>query len=65
MPAMSGEAVLAALREVRPDARVILSSGYSEEETRSRIAEGSGVSFIQKPYGPSQLLEKLREALAA
>jgi len=65
MPTMSGEAVLSALRDLRPQARVVLSSGRSEEDTRSRIAAGGDVGFIQKPYGPAQLVEALRAALAA
>jgi PAS domain S-box-containing protein len=65
MPVMGGEAVLTALRDVRPDARVVLSSGYSEEDTRNRIGGGQDTGFIQKPYGPAQLVEKLRETLAA
>jgi DNA-binding NarL/FixJ family response regulator len=62
---MGGDAVLRALRDVRPDARVILSSGYSEEDTRSRIPDRHGIGFIQKPYGPTQLVETLRQMLAA
>jgi PAS domain S-box-containing protein len=66
MPSVGGESVLSALRDLRPDARVVLSSGYSEDDTRSRIAAGCrNVGFIQKPYGPAQLVDALRAALAA
>lgn len=65
MPTMSGEAVLAEPRHLRPEARVVLSSGYSEEDTRSRVVGAGDVGYLPKPYGPAQLVETLRAALAA
>jgi len=50
MPDMDGEEVFERIREIRCDARVILSSGYSETELRERF-RGRGIAgFIQKPY---------------
>jgi CheY-like chemotaxis protein len=63
MPVLSGEEVLAAVRAERPDTRVVLSSGYTEEETRTRLANGTATRFIQKPYRPAQLVEIMRDAL--
>jgi CheY-like chemotaxis protein len=42
MPQMSGEEVLRHLRQLRPDVRVIVMSGYSEYEMHQRFA-GQGV----------------------
>jgi PAS domain S-box-containing protein len=64
MPAMSGPEVFAQLRAVRPDARVVLSSGYTEEDTRRRLPAGDIAGFIQKPYRPAQLVEAMHEAIA-
>ncbi|MHC4375960.1 MAG: PAS domain S-box protein [Planctomycetota bacterium] len=63
MPRMDGETALEAMREVQPEVRVLLSSGYSEQEAMHRIAERQGVAFIQKPYRLEQLVEKLQEVL--
>lgn len=63
MPRMDGESALEAMREVQPEVRVLLSSGYSEQEAMHRIAERQGVAFIQKPYRLEQLVEKLQEVL--
>ena len=61
MTGMSGEETFDRIRSIRPDARVILSSGFSEQEATLRF-EGKGLlGFLQKPYRQSALLEKLRE----
>jgi two-component system cell cycle sensor histidine kinase/response regulator CckA len=65
MPVMGGEQALRQLKLIRPDVRVILSSGYNEMEA-SRLFAGKGlVGFIQKPYTAAQLAEKIRAALEA
>jgi two-component system cell cycle sensor histidine kinase/response regulator CckA len=64
MPVMDGEETLTALRKMRPDLPVILSSGYNELEAVRRF-DGKGLSgFVQKPYSASVLAEKIRSALA-
>jgi len=63
MPRMGGQQVLAALRDIREDVPVILSSGYNESDSVASF-RGKGLSgFIQKPYVCDELLEKLREVL--
>ncbi|MBN2725363.1 MAG: PAS domain S-box protein [Deltaproteobacteria bacterium] len=57
MPHMDGEECFREMRNVRSNVKVILSSGYNEQELISRFA-GKGLSgFIQKPYSISQLRE--------
>ncbi len=63
MPHMDGEETYRALRRVDPNVRVILSSGYSEQSVTGRFAGKGLAGFIQKPYRPSELVEKLRAAL--
>lgn len=63
MPHMGGEEVYTELRKIRPDVKVILSSGYDEKEVTNRFAGKGLAGFIQKPYRPSELVEKLREVL--
>ena len=64
MPKMDGSETFQELRRMRPDVRVILSSGYSEEEIESRIGESEMAAFIQKPYNREQLIEKVKSVLA-
>ncbi|MBS1965116.1 MAG: response regulator [Chloroflexi bacterium SZAS-1] len=55
MPGMSGEAVLAHLRQVRPDVRVVLMSGHSMEDMAQRYAHLQPTAFLQKPFNLTTL----------
>lgn len=63
MPGMSGEQTLAALREVKPDVRVLLMSGYSEGDILGRLGNGQPLGFIPKPFTRGAFERKLREML--
>lgn len=65
MPRMSGEETLAHLKEINPDIRVLLMSGYSEQEASNRFSGKGVAAFMQKPYTPQDLQEKLAEILEA
>jgi PAS domain S-box-containing protein len=63
MPQMSGQEALPQLRTIRPQIKVIVSSGYSETEVLS-LFRGQRVSgFIQKPYTPKGLAEKIKSCI--
>ena len=50
MPRMDGREAFQAMQQLKPDVKVILSSGYNEQESIQRFL-GKGLSgFIQKPY---------------
>ena len=64
MPRLGGDEVFRRIRSVSPDTRVILCSGYTEEDIVRRF-DGQGLSaFLEKPFKPSELLEKVAAALA-
>lgn len=63
MPHMSGREVLAALTGLRPDVRVLLSSGYNTPEA---MPDGPGVvGFLRKPFRFDELLTVVRAGLDA
>jgi CheY-like chemotaxis protein len=63
MPHMGGEEAFREIRALSPEARVIISSGYTENETVARFA-GKGIAgFIQKPYTLATLQERVAKAL--
>jgi len=65
MRRLSGEETFAELRRLREDVKVILCSGYNEQEAMSRF-EGRGLAgFIQKPYKLPRLEAMLRRALSS
>lgn len=63
MPHMDGEEAFREMRKIRSDVRVVLTSGYSEQDATGRFAGKGLAGFIQKPFFPSSLLEKVREIL--
>ncbi len=63
MPGMSGGETLDRLREINPDIKVILSSGYSiNGEARKIMGKGCN-GFLQKPFQLEQLSSMVREVL--
>ena len=65
MPDMDGGEIFRALHGIRPDVRVILSSGYSEEAATERFAAQGLSGFIQKPYHLDALLARIQQALGS
>ncbi len=65
MPGITCEETLRKLREVRPDVRVLLSSGFSEMEAVGRFGGLGLAGFLQKPYTVNTLAEKIQPPLPA
>jgi len=63
MPHMDGEQCFRELRQLQPNIKVIMSSGFSEGEVTQKFV-GKGLSgFIQKPYKLSVLKEAIKEVI--
>ena len=63
MPRMGGDEVFATLCRLQPGVKVILSSGYSEEEALGRFTDPAPSGFLMKPYRIADLDARLRSAL--
>jgi len=63
MPQMDGKTCFAELKKINPDVRVLISSGYSEQDINKLFAEHVPAGFIQKPYMPESLQQKIDEIL--
>ena len=64
MPGLDGEETLLALRQIDPEVRVVLSSGYDPQATIARFDPSQRpAAFVQKPYRSDELLYRVREAL--
>ncbi len=61
MPHMDGDEAYRHIRELRPNARVLLMSGFNEQEAIARFAGEGLAGFIQKPFAFSDLRAKLQE----
>ena len=65
MPVMGGVEAFRAMRALRPDIRVVISSGYTEREAVNRFDGDAPASFIQKPYAASELLRRMGAVVTA
>lgn len=63
MPVMGGEEAFRQLKMLRPDVRVILSSGYNEVEAVRRFTGKGLAGFLQKPYSAVTLANRIRSVL--
>ena len=65
MPGISGKALADQLARSRPDLRVLFMSGYSDEAIVHHGVLDAGVAFLQKPFSPQALTQKVRQVLDA
>jgi two-component system cell cycle sensor histidine kinase/response regulator CckA len=63
MPGMRGGDTFDRLREVNPQIKVLLSSGYDINGEAAGILERGCSGFIQKPFNLEDLSRKLRDIL--
>ena len=65
LPRMSGRKLAERLIRSQPDLRVLYMSGYTDGSIINHGALEPGTAFIQKPFTPEALTQKLREVLDA
>jgi PAS domain S-box-containing protein len=63
MPLAGGELALPALCTLRPDVKIVLSSGFNQAEAVQRFAPSRLAGFLQKPYTATQLAETIKAVL--
>jgi two-component system, cell cycle sensor histidine kinase and response regulator CckA len=63
MPHLDGEACFRELRRADPRVKVIMTSGYNEQDVVDRFVGQGLAGFVQKPYKATDLLPKVREVL--
>ncbi len=63
MPRLSGEEAFRQIRDVRADVKIVLCSGYSEQDATSRFSEEGLAGFVQKPFEMVKLIETVRAAI--
>ena len=65
MPYMGGEETFTELRRIKPDVKVVLISGYNEQDAPSHFAGKGLAGFIQKPFQLEKMILKIHQALKA
>jgi signal transduction histidine kinase len=65
MPGLSGPNLAARLVEENPALKVLYMSGYTDDATAVHGSFWGGVPLLQKPFTPTQLADRVRQALDA
>lgn len=65
MPDMNGDKVFSKMKKVKPDVKVLVSSGYSIDWQARKMLEDGCNGFIQKPFKMKQLAFQIREILSS
>jgi len=65
MPTMSGRELVKRLTDKHPHLRVLYMSGYTDNVITSGGVLEPGLAFLQKPFTPALLANKVREVLDA
>ena len=61
MPQMDGTQCFKELQKIKPEIKVVISSGFSEREVAQRFVGNEVAGFIQKPYKLSVLKEEIKK----
>jgi DNA-binding response OmpR family regulator len=64
MPGTSGRELASRILSIRPGIRVLYMSGYTENVITSGGMLERGLAFLQKPFSPGVLVQKIREVLS-
>jgi PAS domain S-box-containing protein len=65
MPELGGRDAFAQIRAIRPDARIIVASGYFREGDLEELERDGLDGFIQKPFRPEDLARLIKRVLTA
>jgi CheY-like chemotaxis protein len=65
MPGMTGKELAERQKALRPQMKVLYTSGYTDDVIARRGVLEEGTFYISKPYSPKALAEKVRAVLAS
>lgn len=63
MPRKSGKEAIDEIKKIKPDIRVLFTSGYTADIIGRKGILEEGMDFLSKPAAPDNLLVKVREVL--
>jgi CheY-like chemotaxis protein len=65
MPEMSGRELAERLAALTPEIRLVLMSGYSDDDLHPEELDRRGIEFLKKPFGTADLLAAIDRLLDA
>jgi PAS domain S-box-containing protein len=65
MPGLNGAEALREIRALNPEVRILLMTGYSEQDVLDRLNDQGPVAILHKPFTHESLLARISEVTAA
>jgi len=63
MPRMSGQEAFRCLRQIDPEARVLVSSGFAQDDSVGEMLREGCLGFLRKPFRRAELSQTVAQAL--
>ena len=63
LPDMTGDRALTAIRDINPEARVLLVSGYAADDAIRELQRDGATEFLEKPFLLADMAERLARLL--
>ncbi|MCC7429893.1 PAS domain S-box protein [bacterium] len=63
MPKIDGKETIKRIKQINPDVKILISSGYTKEGFYESVSELKVLGFLQKPYELSNLSETINKVL--
>jgi two-component system, cell cycle sensor histidine kinase and response regulator CckA len=63
MPRLGGGGLVERIQELRPEAKLLFTTGYTEDQVVRGSVAKRGVSLLHKPFSPGSLARRVREVL--
>jgi len=63
LPKLTGMEEFKRIRQLNPNVRIIVATGYLDPDMRSELLKAGVQKFIYKPYNPKEVLKVVREVL--
>lgn len=63
MPRMDGIETMKKLKHIKPDIKMLVSSGYKSVETAQEAVSAGAIDYIVKPFERSEMLKAVKKLL--
>lgn len=64
MPEKGGRQTFTELKEIKPDAKIVICSGYSKEHYIQELSDEGAAAFLQKPFEYTDLVNKVKDVIS-
>ncbi|HEY4611839.1 MAG TPA: response regulator [Bacteroidota bacterium] len=63
LPRLGGWEAFLKMKEVNPNVKTIMASGYFDPNLRAEMVNAGAVDFVQKPYVMNEVLQKIHDVI--